>query len=119
MKCLINSDNEVLAIWVDDDKAPAGTVPCDRLPASTVIADGPMGEAVNHYTLVSGKLVETAAGIAYNEKKYARDRREEYPSTGDQLDMMYKDTKNSTTTHADAVEVVKTKWPKDNSGPVE
>jgi hypothetical protein len=38
---------------------------------------------------------------------------------GDQLDMIYKDKKNSTTTHADAVEVVKTKWPKDNSGPVE
>ena len=29
------------------------------------------------------------------------------------------DTKNSTTTHADAVEAVKTKWPKDNTGPVE
>ena len=50
---------------------------------------------------------------------YARNRAAEYPSTGDQLDMMYKDTKNSTTTHADAVEAVKTKWPKDNSGPVE
>ena len=35
-----------------------------------------------------------------------------------QMDMMYKDTKNSTTTHAAAVEAVKTKWPKDNSGPV-
>ena len=50
---------------------------------------------------------------------YARNRADDYPSTGDQLDMMYKDTKNSTTTHADAVEAVKTKWPKDNSGPVE
>jgi hypothetical protein len=34
------------------------------------------------------------------------------------MDMIYKDNKNSTTTHADAVEAVKTKWPKDNSGPV-
>jgi hypothetical protein len=50
---------------------------------------------------------------------YARNRAAEYPSQGDQNDMMYKDTKNSTTTHADAVEAVKTKWPKDNSGPVE
>ena len=50
-------------------------------------------------------------------QEYARNRKEEYPSIGDQLDMMYKDTKNSTTTHADAVEAVKTKWPKDNSGP--
>ena len=55
----------------------------------------------------------------YDAQEYARERASEYPSTGDQLDMMYKDTKNSTTTHADAVEAVKTKWPKDNSGPVE
>ena len=52
-------------------------------------------------------------------QEYARNRVEEYPSIGDQLDMMYKDNKNSTTTHAAAVEAVKTKWPKDNSGPVE
>ena len=56
--------------------------------------------------------------IEYDGQEYARNRAFAYPSTGDQLDMMYKDTKNSTTTHADAVEAVKTKWPKDNSGPV-
>ena len=50
---------------------------------------------------------------------YARKRQADYPSRGDQFDMIYKDMKNSTTTHADAVEAVKTKWPKDNSGPVE
>jgi len=54
----------------------------------------------------------------WDAQEYARNRASAYPSTGDQLDMMYKDTKNSTTTHADAVEAVKTKWPKDNSGPV-
>ena len=54
----------------------------------------------------------------YDAQEYARNRAYAYPSIGDQLDMIYKDTKNSTTTHADAVEVVKTKWPKDNSGPV-
>ena len=53
----------------------------------------------------------------FDAQEYARNRAAEYPSTGDQLDMMYKDTKNSTTTHADAVEAVKKKWPKDNSGP--
>ena len=51
--------------------------------------------------------------------EYARLRRLEYPSSGDQWDMIYKDMKNGTTTHADAVEAVKTKWPKDNSGPIE
>ena len=55
----------------------------------------------------------------YDAQAYARNRARTYPSNGDQWDMVYKDMKNSTTTHADAVEVVKTKWPKDNSGPVE
>ena len=55
----------------------------------------------------------------YDAQAYARNRAAEYPSNGDQWDMIYKDNKNSTTTHADAVEAVKTKWPKDNPGPVE
>ena len=57
--------------------------------------------------------------IEQEKIKYRTDREFAYPSVGDQLDMIYKDMKNSTTTHADAVEAVKTKWPKDNSGPVE
>ena len=65
---------------------------------------------------VETRLTELQA--EWTNEEYARNRRPEYPSTGDQLDMMYKDTKNSTTTHAAAVEAVKTKWPKDNSGPV-
>ena len=56
---------------------------------------------------------------AYDALAWSRNRVAEYPSNGDQWDMIYKDNKNSTTTHADAVEAVKTKWPKDNSGPVE
>ena len=55
----------------------------------------------------------------FDALEYARERVSAYPSTGDQLDMIYKDNLNSTTTHKDAVEAVKTKWPKDNSGPVE
>ena len=62
------------------------------------------------------KLSELQA--EYDAQEYARNRATEYPSQGDQMDMIYKDNKNSTTTHADAVETVKTKWPKDNSGPV-
>ena len=50
---------------------------------------------------------------------YKNSRSVEYPSQGDQMDMIYKDNLNGTTTHKDAVEAVKTKWPKDNSGPVE
>ena len=66
---------------------------------------------------IEAKMIELQA--EYDAQAYARNRASAYPSTGDQLDMIYKDTKNSTTTHADAVEAVKTKWPKDNSGPVE
>ena len=54
----------------------------------------------------------------YDAQEYARNRAAAYPSSGDQWDMIYKDMKNSTSTHAAAVEAVKTKWPKDNSGPV-
>ena len=55
----------------------------------------------------------------WDAKVYSRARIAEYPTTGEQMDMLYKDTKNSTTTHSDAVEAVKTKWPKNNTGPVE
>ena len=49
----------------------------------------------------------------HDAQEYARKRAEAYPSVGDQLDMIYKDMKNSTTTHAEAVEAVKTKFPKE------
>ena len=41
----------------------------------------------------------------------------EYPSTGDQLDKIYHD--GLTKWKSEMVNPVKTKWPKDNSGPVE
>ena len=66
---------------------------------------------------IQAKLTELHAD--WETKKYARERAIDYASIGDQMDMIYKDNKNSTTTHAAAVEAVKTKWPKDNSGPVE
>ena len=48
----------------------------------------------------------------HDAQEYARNRASEYPPIGDQLDMIYKDMKNGTTTHAEAVEAVKTKHPK-------
>ena len=59
---------------------------------------------------IQTKLTELIS--AWDAQKYARDRGSEYPSVGDQLDMMYWDNKNGTTTHADAVEVVKAKYKK-------
>ena len=44
---------------------------------------------------------------AYKDK-----RREEYPSIPDQLDMQYWDEKNNTTTWKDAIDKVKSDYPK-------
>ena len=48
----------------------------------------------------------------YDAQEYARNRQAEYPSVGDQLDMLMKDMKNNTTTHREACEAVKAKYPK-------
>ena len=69
--------------------------------------------------LTKRKEHQDALKIEYDAQEWAKNRRGDYPIIGDQLDMIYKDNLNSTTTHKDAVEAVKTKWPKDNSGPVE
>ena len=50
----------------------------------------------------------------HDAQEYARNRATEYPPIGDQLDMIYKDMKNGTTTHAEAVELVKNKYEKGN-----
>ena len=44
--------------------------------------------------------------------KYAQYRRDAYPSIGDQLDMQYHDLMDSTTTWADTIAAVKSKYPK-------
>ena len=46
----------------------------------------------------------------FSDTQYQRDRT--YPSVGDQLDMMMKDKRDETTTHQEACEAVKTKYPK-------
>ena len=54
----------------------------------------------------------TAWQANYDAQEYARKRQAEYPSVGDQLDMLMKDMKNNTTTHQTACEAVKAKYPK-------
>jgi hypothetical protein len=48
----------------------------------------------------------------YAAKAYARNRAAAYPSIGDQLDMMYWDKVNDTTTWSDAIAAVKSNYPK-------
>ena len=61
------------------------------------------------WTLESGVLT---APPESPELTYAEKRAREYASVGDQLDMMMKDMKNGTTTHQEACEAVKAKYPK-------
>ena len=48
----------------------------------------------------------------FDAQEYARNRQAEYPSVGDQLDMLMKDMKNGTKTHQTACEAIKAKYPK-------
>ena len=59
----------------------------------------------------------TAWEAEYDSQEYARNRKKEYDALN-QFELISDDTKNGTTTHIDAIEVIKAKWPKDNSGPV-
>ncbi len=59
----------------------------------------------------------TAWNAEYDTQEYARNRKKEYDALN-QFELISDDTKNGTTTHIDAIEVIKAKWPKDNSGPV-
>lgn len=48
----------------------------------------------------------------YAANQYRRDRASNYPSIGDQLDMIYWDLKNGTQTFVDAIEAIKVAHPK-------
>ena len=58
------------------------------------------------------EVKQTELQTAYDNNKYQRDRANEYPSIGDQLDMQYHDKVDGTTTWQDAVQAVKDKYPK-------
>ena len=53
---------------------------------------------------------------AHDAQAYARNRQEDYPNWGAQLDKIYDD--GLTKWKSEMVDPVKAKWPKDNSGPV-
>ena len=52
----------------------------------------------------------------YDALEYARNRQADYPDTGAQFNKIYDD--GLTKWKSEMVDPVKTKWPKDNSGPV-
>ena len=64
---------------------------------------------------ITDKLAELRA--EYDAQEYARNRKAEYDALN-QFEMTYDDEVNGTTTWKDAIDAIKAKWPKDNSGPV-
>lgn len=85
-------------------------------PQATTIDDatGAFDESGNAITLVQSDVdaARVTLNAEFNAAKYKADREKEYPSIGDQLDMLYWDKKNGTTTWDDAVKAVKDKYPK-------
>tara|TARA_Y100000310_G_scaffold202350_1_gene202490 strand:+ start:179 stop:520 length:342 start_codon:yes stop_codon:yes gene_type:complete len=72
----------------------------------------------NKITAAQIQTKHTELVVAWNALEYSRQREEEYGNLN-QLELMSDDSINGTTTHKDAIAAIKTKWPKDNSGPVE
>ena len=65
---------------------------------------------------VAEQGIEIVEGPDIIEPDYATLRSQEYPSREDQLDMMYWDKVNGTTTWEDAIQAIKDKYPKTITG---
>ena len=61
---------------------------------------------------MAGKLTYKQKLIKSVDKNYSFFRKTDYPSIEDQLDMLYWDMKNGTTTWQDAITEIKSKYPK-------
>ena len=84
-------------------------------------------DCIGNEAIPQGRIVKFPGGVPSEEEQdawiieyenhlkatqYREDRKNEYPSIQDQLDMQYHDLVDGTTTWKDAVDVVKTKYPK-------
>ena len=70
----------------------------------------------NGTTPISKELILTKVAeleAEYKANQYQRDRAKEYPSIQEQLDMQYWDKINGTSNWQDAINAVKTKYPKE------
>ena len=90
-----------------DGQRPRVTVNNDNIN-ETIWHDGNPTNITNQQIL--DKQVELKAD--YDAKQYQRDRAKEYPTWQDQLDMLWHDKKDGTTTWEDAVQAVKDANPK-------
>ena len=69
--------------------------------------------ATRDHKYVNGDFVASVNPVQPPPPSYDQLREAAYPNTGDQLDMQYHDSVDGTTTWADAIAAVKTKYPKD------
>jgi|TARA_R100001460_G_scaffold8549_2_gene21105 hypothetical protein len=81
----------------------------DWRPINDETGDGVVGKNI---VIVEegGQLYRRAVDI---DQTYKQKREAEYPHVKDQLDMLYKDQVNGTTTWKDAITVIKEKYPKE------
>ena len=75
------------------------------------------GVAVKGELIPIDTVEEARMKSEYDAQEYARNRKLEYDVLN-QFELISDDDANGTTTHKDAISAIKTKWPKDNSGPV-
>ena len=85
---------------------------CDAL-GNVIWKDGHETTA-EETTAIDAKIIELQA--EYVTQEYARNRKADYPDMGEQFNKIYDD--GLTKWKSEMVDPVKTKWPKDNSGPV-
>ena len=91
--------------WINDENAvlAAGYLPLEEL-------EPPEGQYVSGHKIFENKIVPVFS--VYPDPTYAEQRMSEYPSFGDQLDMIYWDKINGTSDWLDLISEIKAKYPK-------
>ena len=103
-----------LAQWKKQIKAQNSSLTKMVNGDSIALTTAEYDKTINEWAQASfDQEVETALiADGGQSAKYAQYRAEAYPSIADQLDMQYHDGVNGTTTWADAIAAVKTKYAK-------
>ena len=98
-------------------------------PDAQIDVSGPIANTVNYNSInwnkgtpiipkadIDAKIIELEAEWVAQE--YSRERKAEYAALN-QMELIADDAINGTSTLDAAITAIKTKWPKDNSGPIE
>ena len=98
----------------------SGTTPPSNMEGSEyvqgVLPEGETWDYDYEYTCINGvatKGSKVTIPDLPEEPAYIQQRKNEYPSMDEQLDMQYWDSVNGTTTWKDAIKAIKDKYPKE------